>query len=55
VRIDAVNAESLAFEASVRRQQAVRALEDAVQRPLGSEADARAAVLQIESTQRSPR
>jgi outer membrane protein TolC len=54
-RIDAVNAETLAFEASVRRQQAVRALEDAVQRPLGSEADARAAVLQIESTQRAPR
>jgi hypothetical protein len=50
-----VNAETLAFEASVRRQQAVRALEDAVQRPLGSEADARAAVLQIESTQRAPR
>jgi outer membrane protein TolC len=55
VRIDAVNAESLAFEASVRRQQAVRALEDAVQRPLGYEAEARAAVLQIESTQRPPR
>ncbi|HWM68257.1 MAG TPA: TolC family protein [Steroidobacteraceae bacterium] len=54
-QIDAANAESLAFEAIVRRQQAVRALEDAVQRPLGSEADARAAVLQIESTQRSPR
>lgn len=54
-RIDAVNAETLVFEASVRRQQAVRALEDAVQRPLGSEADARAAVLQIESTQRAPR
>jgi outer membrane protein TolC len=54
-RIDAANAETLAFEASVRRQQAVRALEDAVQRPLGSEADARAAVLRIESTQRSPR
>lgn len=54
-RIDATNAETLAFEASVRRQQAVRTLEDAVQRPLGSETDARAAVLQIESTQRSPR
>jgi cobalt-zinc-cadmium efflux system outer membrane protein len=54
-QIDAANAEGLAFEASVRRQQAVRALEDAVQRPLGSEADARGAVLQIESTQRSPR
>jgi outer membrane protein, heavy metal efflux system len=54
-QIDAVNAETLTFEASARRQQAVRALEDAVQRPLGSEADARATVLQIESTQRSPR
>jgi hypothetical protein len=54
-RIDAANAETLAFEASVRRQQAVRALEDAVQRPLGAEADAQATVLQIESTQRSPR
>jgi len=54
-RIDAATAETLAFEAGVRRQQAIRALEDAVQRPLGSEADARAAVLQIESTQRSPR
>lgn len=54
-RIDATNAETLAFEARVRRQQALRALEDAVQRPLGTEADARAVVLQIESTQRSPR
>jgi outer membrane protein TolC len=54
-RIDAANAETLAFEASVRRQQAVRALEEAVQRPLGAEADAQATVLQIESTQRSPR
>jgi cobalt-zinc-cadmium efflux system outer membrane protein len=53
-RIDAANAETLAFEASVRRQQAVRALEDAVQRPLGAEADAQATVLQIEATQRSP-
>jgi outer membrane protein TolC len=54
-QIEAVNAETLAFEASARRQQAVRSLEDAVQRPIGSEADAKAAVLQIESTQRSPR
>jgi outer membrane protein TolC len=54
-RIDATNAETLAFESSVRRQRAVRALEDAVQRPLGSRADARATVLQIEATQRPPR
>lgn len=54
-RIDAVNAESLAFEVSARREQAVSALEDAVQRPLGSEAGAQATVLQIESTQHSPR
>ena len=53
-RIDAANAETLAFESSVRRQQAVRALEDAVQRPLGAEADAQATVLQIEATQRPP-
>jgi outer membrane protein, heavy metal efflux system len=54
-RIDTSSAETLAFEARVRRQQAVRALEDAVQRPLGSEADAQTTVLHIESTQRSPR
>jgi len=55
-QVDVANAESLAFEASVRRQQAVRALEIAVQRPpLGSEALARAAMSQIESTERSPR
>lgn len=54
-QIDAANTESLALEASARRQLALRALEDAIQRPLGSEADARAAVLQVESTQRSPR
>jgi outer membrane protein, heavy metal efflux system len=54
-RIDAVSAETLAFEASVRRQLAVRALEDAVQRPLGAEADAQATVLQIQSTQGTPR
>lgn len=54
-QIDVVNTESLAFEADVRRHRALRALEDAVQRPLGSEGDARLAVLQIESTQRPPR
>jgi len=54
-RIDATNAETLTFEATVRRQQALIAVEDAVQRPLGTEADARAVVLEIESTQRSPR
>jgi outer membrane protein, heavy metal efflux system len=54
-RIDTANTEVLVFEASVRRQQAVRALEDAVQRPLGSEADAQTVVSQIESTLRSPR
>ena len=54
-QIDAITAESLAFEASVRRQKAVRALEDAVQRALGGDADAEAVVLQIEATQRSPR
>ncbi len=54
-RIDATTAEALALESSVRRQQAVRALEDAVQRPLGSAADAQATVLQIEATQRPPR
>jgi outer membrane protein TolC len=52
-RIDAASAETLAFEASVRRQQAVTALEDAVQRPLGSEANAQTAVLQIESIAQS--
>ncbi|MDB6085775.1 MAG: Outer rane efflux protein [Gammaproteobacteria bacterium] len=54
-RIEAANAETLVFEATVRRQQAMRVLEDAVQRPLGAEADAHATVLQIQSTQRSPR
>ncbi len=54
-RIDVVDARTLAFEASVRRQQALRALEDALRRSLGSEGDERATVLAIESTQRSPR
>lgn len=54
-QIEAITAETLTFEASVRRQQAVRALEDAVQQPLGGDADAHAVVLQIEATQRSPR
>lgn len=54
-RIDAVNAEMLAFEADLRRQRALQALEDAAQWPLGSEADSRAMVLQIQSTERSPR
>jgi cobalt-zinc-cadmium efflux system outer membrane protein len=54
-RIDATTIETLAFESSVRRQQAVRALEDAVQRPLGAEADVQATVLQIEATQHPPR
>jgi len=54
-QIDAMSAETLAFESSVRRQQAMRALEDAVQRPLGSKADAQATVLQIEATPHAPR
>lgn len=54
-QIDVVNAQTLAFQASVRRQQALRALEDAIQRPLGSEGDVTATLLEIGSTQRSPR
>jgi len=54
-RIDATIVETLAFESRARRQQAVRALEDAVQRPLGAEMDAQATVLQIEATQHPPR
>lgn len=54
-RIDLINAENLVFAANVKQQRALRVLEDALQRPLGSEGDARAIVLQIESTQGSPR
>lgn len=54
-QIEVANTESLAFEATVRRSQASRALENALQRPLGSETDAHAAVSQIESTEHSPR
>ena len=54
-RIDAANAETLAFESGVRREHALRALEDAMQRPLGSEAASQAIVLQIEATQHPPR
>jgi cobalt-zinc-cadmium efflux system outer membrane protein len=54
-QLDVMNAESLAFEAGVRRQQALRALENAVQWPLGSEANAHMVMSQIDSTKRSPR
>lgn len=54
-QIDVIDAQTLAFEANVRRQRALRALEDALQRPLGSEGDARGTVLEIDSTQRAPR
>ena len=54
-RIDLINGENLVFAANVKQQRALRVLEDALQRPLGSEGDARAIVLQIESTQGSPR
>ena len=54
-RIHLSDARILVFEARVRRQQSLRALEDALQRPLGSEGDAKATALEIESTRRSPR
>lgn len=51
-RLDLAAAEQLAFEARVREQQALGALEDAVQHPLGSDD---ALFHQIEATQQSPR
>ena len=44
----------LAFEARVRRQQSLSALEDALQQPLGIENGAQTVLLQIQSTQHSP-
>lgn len=49
------NAEGLQIEALIRQQLAARALENAVQRPLGSEEEAKMGLQQIESTRRAPR
>jgi len=54
VQLELLGVQALAFEARVRAQQALGALEDAVQWPLGSEDEARTVLTQIESTQRPP-
>lgn len=51
-RLDLAAAEQLAFEARVREQQALGALEDAAQHPLGSDDTL---FRQVEATQQSPR
>jgi outer membrane protein TolC len=53
-RFELSAAQALALEGRYRRQQALGALEDAVQQPLGTEDGTRAMRLQIESTQQSP-